>query len=57
MMTDRPATPMLDRVIVPSDLKALSDRDLHQLAGELRAETISAVSTTGWQLAGARDGR
>jgi len=43
MMTDRPATPMLDRVIVPSDLKALSDRDLHQLAGELRAETISAV--------------
>ena len=50
MMTDRPVTPMLDRVIVPSDLKALSDRDLHQLAGELRAETISAVSTTGGHL-------
>ena len=27
-MTDRPKTPMLDRVTVPSDMKALSDRDL-----------------------------
>ena len=50
MMTDRPATPLLDRVTVPSDLKALSDRELHQLAGELRAETISAVSVTGGHL-------
>ncbi len=49
-MTDRPLTPMLDRVTVPSDLKALSDRELHQLAGELRAETISAVSVTGGHL-------
>ena len=47
---DRPATPVLDRVNLPSDLKALSDRELIQLAGELRAETISAVSVTGGHL-------
>ena len=46
----RPATPVLDRVHLPSDLKALTDRELHQLAGELRAETISAVSVTGGHL-------
>lgn len=50
MMTDRPKTPLLDRVHVPSDLKGLSDRELHQLAGELRSETISAVSETGGHL-------
>ena len=50
MMTDRPATPLLDRVKLPSDLKGLSDWDLHQLAAELRAETISAVSETGGHL-------
>ncbi|OYX21311.1 MAG: 1-deoxy-D-xylulose-5-phosphate synthase [Rhodobacterales bacterium 32-66-9] len=49
-MTDRPATPLLDRVKLPSDLKALSDRELHQLSAELRAETISAVSVTGGHL-------
>ncbi|MCA3448429.1 MAG: 1-deoxy-D-xylulose-5-phosphate synthase [Rhodobacter sp.] len=49
-MTDRPRTPILDRVTLPADLKALSDRDLHQLADELRAETISAVSVTGGHL-------
>jgi 1-deoxy-D-xylulose-5-phosphate synthase len=37
-------------VTLPADLKALSDRDLHQLADELRAETISAVSVTGGHL-------
>ncbi|SEI07232.1 1-deoxy-D-xylulose-5-phosphate synthase [Paracoccus alkenifer] len=46
----RPDTPMLDRVASPADLKALSDRQLHQLAAELRAETISAVSVTGGHL-------
>jgi 1-deoxy-D-xylulose-5-phosphate synthase len=49
-MTDRPKTPILDRVTLPSDMKALSDRDLRQLADELRAETISAVSVTGGHL-------
>ena len=49
-MADKPKTPMLDRVKLPSDMKALSDRDLRQLADELRAETISAVSVTGGHL-------
>ena len=48
--TDRPKTPVLDRVTLPGDLKALTDRELHQLAHELRAETISAVSVTGGHL-------
>ncbi len=46
----RPATPVLDRVHQPADLKDLSDRELRQLADELRAETISAVSVTGGHL-------
>ncbi|MCB5408829.1 1-deoxy-D-xylulose-5-phosphate synthase [Pseudogemmobacter faecipullorum] len=50
MAETRPATPLLDRVHSPSDLKGLSDRELHQLADELRAETISAVSVTGGHL-------
>ncbi|MCC0063373.1 MAG: 1-deoxy-D-xylulose-5-phosphate synthase [Defluviimonas sp.] len=49
-MSERPLTPVLDRVTVPADLKALSDRELRQLADELRAETISAVSVTGGHL-------
>jgi 1-deoxy-D-xylulose-5-phosphate synthase len=49
-MTDRPKTPTLDRVHLPADLKALSDRELRLLADELRAETISAVSVTGGHL-------
>ncbi|MFO1207776.1 MAG: 1-deoxy-D-xylulose-5-phosphate synthase [Amaricoccus sp.] len=49
-MTDRPATPLLDRVQVPADLKRLSTPELRQLADELRAETISAVSVTGGHL-------
>jgi 1-deoxy-D-xylulose-5-phosphate synthase len=49
-MNDRPQTPLLDRVQTPADLKHLSDADLTRLADELRAETISAVSTTGGHL-------
>ena len=49
-MADRPVTPVLDRVTVPADMKHLSDAELHQLADELRAETISAVSETGGHL-------
>jgi 1-deoxy-D-xylulose-5-phosphate synthase len=48
--THPPHTPLLDRVAVPADLKRLSDRELRQLADELRAETISAVSVTGGHL-------
>jgi 1-deoxy-D-xylulose-5-phosphate synthase len=49
-MPDRPDTPTLDRVSIPADLKMLSDTELKRLAGELRAETISAVSETGGHL-------
>ncbi|TNF64522.1 MAG: 1-deoxy-D-xylulose-5-phosphate synthase [Rhodobacteraceae bacterium] len=49
-MTDRPHTPLLDRISRPADLKGLSDRQLRQVADELRAETISAVSVTGGHL-------
>ncbi|WP_238364056.1 1-deoxy-D-xylulose-5-phosphate synthase [Mesobacterium pallidum] len=49
-MTDRPQTPLLDRVARPADLKQFSDAELHRLAAELRAETISAVSETGGHL-------
>ncbi|MFD1880653.1 1-deoxy-D-xylulose-5-phosphate synthase [Paracoccus pacificus] len=47
---DRPLTPVLDLINLPTDLKALTDRQLRQLADELRAETISAVSQTGGHL-------
>ncbi len=49
-MQDRPSTPMLDRVRIPADMKNLSSDQLKQLADELRAETISAVSSTGGHL-------
>jgi 1-deoxy-D-xylulose-5-phosphate synthase len=49
-MADRPITPLLDRVALPADMKGLTDRELRQLADELRAETISAVSVTGGHL-------
>ena len=46
----RPATPLLDRVNTPADLRNLSDEQLRQLAEEVRAETVDAVSTTGGHL-------
>ena len=49
-MTGHPETPILDRVSTPADLKLLTDQELHELATELRAETISAVSETGGHL-------
>ncbi len=49
-MTDRPVTPLLDRVATPADMKGLSDAQLRQLADEVRAETVSAVSVTGGHL-------
>lgn len=49
-MADRPETPILDRIAVPADMKTLSDRELEQLAHDVRAETISAVSETGGHL-------
>lgn len=49
-MSDRPKTPLLDQVKTPEDLKRFSDVQLRQVADELRAETISAVSETGGHL-------
>ncbi|MGI9397305.1 MAG: 1-deoxy-D-xylulose-5-phosphate synthase [Paracoccaceae bacterium] len=49
-MTEHPYTPLLDQVHEPADLNSLSDAELHQLAEELRAETISVVSETGGHL-------
>ena len=49
-MTDRPKTPLLDTIRRPADLKHLSDAQLRQVADEVRAETISAVSVTGGHL-------
>ena len=49
-MADRPYTPLLDKILVPADMKQLSDQELSRLADELRAETISAVSETGGHL-------
>jgi 1-deoxy-D-xylulose-5-phosphate synthase len=44
------ATPLLDKVRTPEDLRALPESDLPQLADELRRETIDAVSVTGGHL-------
>src|SRR5207253_5244905 len=40
-------TPLLDRINVPADLRRLPEADLRQVADELRAELIDAVSITG----------
>src|SRR6476646_5900540 len=44
------AQSLLDQVFIPSDLHGLSDDELKILAGELRTETIDAVSQTGGHL-------
>ncbi|HYS48582.1 MAG TPA: 1-deoxy-D-xylulose-5-phosphate synthase [Xanthobacteraceae bacterium] len=43
-------TCLLDAVKTPSDLRRLPERELRQVADELRAETINAVSVTGGHL-------
>ena len=43
-------TPLLDRVRFPADMRNFSHDQLRQLADELRAETIDAVSVTGGHL-------
>jgi 1-deoxy-D-xylulose-5-phosphate synthase len=50
LIAPRPKTPLLDRVRVPADLRNFSNEQLRQLADELRAETIDAVSVTGGHL-------
>ena len=49
-MSQTSKTPLLDQVKIPSDLRALPETDLPQLAAELRTEMIDAVATTGGHL-------
>ena len=44
------ATPLLDTINSPADLKGLNSGELRRVADELRAETIDAVSVTGGHL-------
>ena len=50
MSDSHTATPILDRVSGPVDLKGLTDAELAALAAEVRQETISVVSRTGGHL-------
>jgi 1-deoxy-D-xylulose-5-phosphate synthase len=45
-----PQTPLLDTIRTPEDLRKIPEHRLHQVAEELRAETIDAVSVTGGHL-------
>src|ERR1700742_4869674 len=45
-----PSTPLLATVHSPADTRELNQTELRQLADELRAETIDAVSVTGGHL-------
>ena len=49
-MNPAPHTPLLDRIRIPADLKNFSADQLKQVAAELRAETVHAVSQTGGHL-------
>jgi 1-deoxy-D-xylulose-5-phosphate synthase len=49
-MSAETATPLLDTIQTPKDLRGLADEELKQLADELRRETVSAVSVTGGHL-------
>ncbi|MGV2070442.1 MULTISPECIES: 1-deoxy-D-xylulose-5-phosphate synthase [Rhizobium/Agrobacterium group] len=49
-MTSKPNTPLLDQVVFPSDLRKIEDKDMPQVARELRDEMIDAVSVTGGHL-------
>ncbi len=43
-------TPLLDTIEIPSDLRKLEAKQLRQVADELRAEMVDAVSVTGGHL-------
>jgi len=49
-VTQTPITPLLDTVHYPADLREIDDKLLPQLATEVRAEMIDAVSRTGGHL-------
>jgi 1-deoxy-D-xylulose-5-phosphate synthase len=49
-MNANPATPLLDTVTTPEDLRKLAPGQIRQLADELRSEMIAAVGMTGGHL-------
>ena len=49
-MTDESKTPLLDTVTIPEDIREFTTAQLIQLADELRAELVDAVSVTGGHL-------
>ncbi|MCJ2182741.1 1-deoxy-D-xylulose-5-phosphate synthase [Novosphingobium sp. 1949] len=49
-MSENTATPLLDTVSTPDDLRRLKPDQLRQLANELRTETIATVGQTGGHL-------
>ena len=49
-MNANPATPLLDTVHIPADLRRLAPAQLPQLADELRQEMVAAVGETGGHL-------
>ncbi len=49
-MSSPPATPLLDQVPTPDELRQLKPEQLRQLSDELRAEMIDAVSVSGGHL-------
>ncbi|MBP0580163.1 1-deoxy-D-xylulose-5-phosphate synthase [Labrys sp. LIt4] len=49
-MANTSATPLLDTIHLPADLRRLPEDKLQQVADELRRETIDAVSVTGGHL-------
>ena len=49
-MSANPATPLLDTVDIPADLRKLQPTQLRQVADELRAEMIDTVGQTGGHL-------
>ena len=50
MTVPQAKTPLLDKILLPADLRRLPEKDLRQVADELRSETIAAVSETGGHL-------
>src|SRR5690349_24975502 len=48
--SDSTSASILDGISDPRDLRRINERDLRQVADELRAETISAVAVTGGHL-------
>ncbi len=45
-----PITPLLDKITIPADLRRIAESDLAEVAAEVRAEMIDAVSKTGGHL-------